>query len=301
MPDQRASSGEAFAACPICASRQRQTVYSGPIRVGRFGAQSTVGDVVRCLDCGTARLASAPVLDYAKPDYRILVDGSTDTAAQRALHDPEQLEKLNVSGTANLRGKVVADIGASVGSFLDMVRGVAASTIAVEPAQEFHQALSSSGHRVYAFAEDAHSEWSGKVDVAVSFSVIEHVEDPVGFLKSIRKLLKAEGKLLVSTPNLDDWLLELLPDSYAAFYYRVVHRWYFDAASLQAVARRAGFSDVKIQYVHRFDLSNLLVWLRDRRPSGRASLEISPFVDASFVRWLESSGRSDYMYAWLSA
>ena len=95
-------------------------------------------------------------------------------------------------------------------------------------------------------------------------------------------------------------MLELLPDSYAAFFYRVVHRWYFDAASLQAVARQAGFSDVKLRYFHRFDLSNLLIWLRDRRPSGRASLAVSPVVDAAFIRWLESNGRSDYIYAWLS-
>ena len=38
-------------------------------------------------------------------------------------------------------------------------------------------------------------------DVVTSFQVLEHVEDPVGFLKSCKKVLKKDGLLVVSTPN----------------------------------------------------------------------------------------------------
>lgn len=289
-------SGDAEA-CGICGAFDARTLYAGPVRRGRFGSGSDGGVVVRCGGCGVARLVGLPAIQYEQDDYRVLVDGSIDVAEQYRLHDADQIEKLTVLGTAALRGEILADIGAGVGSFLDHVRGLVQTTIAVEPAHRFQGILKESGHEVYASTDDACTDWAGTVDTAVCFSVLEHVEDPVALLSAARKLLKPSGRLLVSTPNLEDWLLELLPKDYASFFYRVVHRWYFDAAAMGEAARLAGFTGVEIRHVHRFDLSNLLVWLRDRRPSGRGTIAVDPRVDAAFVKWLEASRRSDYLYA----
>ena len=50
----------------------------------------------------------------------------------------------------------------------------------------------------------------------------------------------------------------------------------------------------------RFDLANFLLWLRDRRPSGLGKVAIEPVLDASFRASLCASGRSDYLYAWMT-
>ena len=47
-------------------------------------------------------------------------------------------------------------------------------------------------------------------------------------------------------------------------------------------ARHAGFTDVDPFFVQRFDLSNFLMWLRDRRPSGLARLKVNPILNAAF-------------------
>jgi SAM-dependent methyltransferase len=127
------------------------------------------------------------------------------------------------------------------------------------------------------------------------------VDDPVTLLREIRSLLRPGGRLLISTPNLRDWLLELLPKDYAAFFYRTVHTWYFDQSSLETLSRAAGFAGCRVRSVHRFDLSNALVWLRDRRPSGLGAVSVSPVLNAAFAGWLESEGRADYLYATLGA
>jgi SAM-dependent methyltransferase len=139
-------------------------------------------------------------------------------------------------------------------------------------------------------------EWSGRVDVAVAFSLVEHVPDPVGLLQDVHRLLAPEGRLLVSTPNRRDWLLELLPDDYARFFYRQVHRWYFDADSLRTLLGTAGFSDISVSHVHRFDVSNAVLWLRDKRPTGVGAMPCPPGADAMYRAMLEASGRADYMY-----
>ena len=40
-------------------------------------------------------------------------------------------------------------------------------------------------------------------DLVVSVEVIEHVESPVGFLRNIGRLLKADGVAILTTPNVD--------------------------------------------------------------------------------------------------
>jgi 2-polyprenyl-3-methyl-5-hydroxy-6-metoxy-1,4-benzoquinol methylase len=208
-------------------------------------------------------------------------------------------EKLRLIGAEHLRDRVVADIGCGAGSFLDLARGVASATLGIEPTRAYHDTLRARGHEAFSYVDHVADGWAGRVDLAVCFSVVEHVRDPVSLLAGIRRLLTPKGRLVLSTPNARDWLLEVLPRDYGAFFHRLVHQWYFDAASIEQLALRAGFSRCAVTHVHRFDLSTLLLWLRDRRPTGMGKLEVSAALDAAFCRGLEAAGRADHLYATL--
>lgn len=288
--------------CRICGKASWEVLYRGPIRVGRFGSASLAPEtVLRCGGCRAGYLPPSTAVDYQSESYRELVDGSGSPERFYDLHDGEQAGKLAILGTAELRHKIVADIGCGAGSFLDLVKGVASATLAIEPTRSFHPVLAGKGHQVFSYCNEVAPEWHGRVDTAVCFSVVEHVPDPVALLRDVRRLLRPGGELLVSTPNLDDWMLELLPEDYGAFFFRAVHSWYFDASSLRRLGTAAGFAECAVECVHRFDLSNALLWLRDRRPSGQGAVPVAPPVDAAFQKWLESSGRADYLYARLRA
>jgi len=126
---------------------------------------------------------------------------------------------------------------------------------------------------------------------------VEHVHNPVSFLKKIRALLVPGGHLVLATPNRLDLLLEWMPEVYASFFYRVVHRWYFDAESLSECAQRAGWEVEAVRPVQRYGMANALRWLRDRKPSGGEGL---PTIDAAADNWwksrLETEGRAECLY-----
>lgn len=42
---------------------------------------------------------------------------------------------------------------------------------------------------------------NASIDVVISFETIEHVPDPISFLDECTRVLKSEGKLIISTPN----------------------------------------------------------------------------------------------------
>jgi SAM-dependent methyltransferase len=141
-------------------------------------------------------------------------------------------------------------------------------------------------------------DWAGQVDFAFCFSVIEHIQNPRVFLKEIGELLAPEGKLLLSTPNRRDILIDLKGETYVRFFYRTVHRWYFDRDSFAYCARAANLKMVESRCIQRFGLSNTMLWLRDGRPSGLACLPHldGPLVDRFWKGHLESRGVGDYLY-----
>ncbi|MFN8058447.1 MAG: class I SAM-dependent methyltransferase [Vicinamibacterales bacterium] len=290
---------ETASACRVCGGTASDVAYEGPVRLGGFG-RSAPGVVRRCRACGTEALegpALVPPEHYATSEYRTIVGEGTQAADFFKLHDGEQFAKVPFLANLLVRGHRVADIGCAAGSFLDMVSGLAGATIAIEPARSYHDSLRERGHEPYPDIDAAMPRWGHQVDLAVSFSVIEHVDDPVGFLAGIRRLVKPGGALLVSTPNLRDVLMQVGGPAYRGFFYRHVHRFYFEADSLATAMKAAGFEATEVRYHHRFGLANFSNWLRDGRPTGNTGSEVfDPAFDASWKLDLEARGLADYLY-----
>lgn len=286
--------------CHICGESSSNDIYLGPIRAGRFGAlTSSAFRVVRCVGCGVDRLDPIPADPgaYESGVYRATVDGDSDAAAYYMNHDSELAGRLSLIGTASLRGKVIADIGCGAGAFLDMVKGLASRTIGVEPQRNFGPVLIAKNHGHYPYAHVLAAAEPNSVDIAFSFQVIEHVPDPLQFLKDVSACIKPGGMLHLTTPNRNDILMLVGNEAYRRFFYRIAHFWYFDAASLREVARRAGFTVKRFATPYRYDLSNFVVWLRDGRPSGVGAVpELHGIADAAFRSQVEASGKGDIIY-----
>lgn len=289
-----------FGICEICGRQDWTERYAGPVRDGPFGFSVEGSVVARCGGCGADRLSEkscAPESLYESDAYRKKLQQDLGTKAYFADHDHLQIHTLTALWPRPLHGLTVADIGCAGGSFLDHVAGLAARVIAIEPSPIYHASLAQRGFEIFPYARDAAKTCAHGVDLAVSLQVIEHTVNPRIFLEEIRPLISPGGSLLISTPNRNDILMELLPGEFPAFFYRVVHRWYFDAESLGECARRAGYTVAEVRHVHRYGLSNALAWLRDRRPTGTARLPaIEPLADGLWRNYLETTGRSDCLY-----
>jgi SAM-dependent methyltransferase len=293
-----------FPPCPTCGTERWKAAWNGKVRAGKFGSFTGPTEVKECQGCGLRRLAEAACKEesfYATGEYRQFLGQGKSAESFHAEHDPLQMERLAIIGPHNLRGRIVADVGCAGGAFLDHVRGLASTAVAIEPAEHYHEVLSSHDYQVFSNTAAALSKWRGRVERAFSFSVIEHVDDPRRFLEEIGGLLAPGGSLLVSTPNREDVLMRLLPDDYPGFFYRSVHRWYFDRASLARCAESAKLKVAEIRCLHRFGLANALGWLRDRRPPGRVALPGTEdaSLDAVWRGNLERQFQGDYLYATL--
>lgn len=294
-----------FGICEVCDHDIWEVKYRGPVRDGAYGNYTDKhASVGQCTHCGIARIDEKYCKEeniYETEEYRKLLHEATDNQGFFMEHDVLQLERLNVFPPHNLRGKRVADIGCAAGSFVDHISGLTKEIVCIDPCKAYHDYLLNRGYKVYSYVSEALADQKGQVDIAFCFSVIEHVSGPRGFLAEIRDILNPDGVLVLSTPNRKDILMSLLPDVYSSFFYRSVHRWYFDIDSLAYCSQAAGFNVIDIKSVHRFGLSNCLGWLRDRKPSGRKPIDpiYSAYLDFSWRTFLEEKKMGDYIYATL--
>jgi 2-polyprenyl-3-methyl-5-hydroxy-6-metoxy-1,4-benzoquinol methylase len=280
--------------CEVCGTRDWTRVYVGDVRDGVFGRSRANTQVFRCGGYGVERLdenACPNESFYETPAYRQRLEEELSKEAHYAVSDELQVFAERVLWPDSLRGKTIADIGCAGGSFLDHVSGRVGKAVAIEPCSVYHDSLRDRGYEVLPYAA-AGVELRGQVQLATSFQVIEHVTNPRAFLADIRPLLAPNGELLLSTPNRNDILMDLLPEDFPSFFYRVVHRWYFTAETLAKCAAAAGYEVVDTRFMHRYSMANALCWLRDRKPAGHKRLSvITPLADDLWSAFLAQTGK----------
>lgn len=290
-----------FQPCEICHTDDWSSSYEGPIRAGAFATSVEGGKVAVCGGCGVARLGEELCINarsYESEAYRFAMAQGL-TAADFFCHaDPIQIHHLEAVWPLSLRGLVIADIGCGAGSFVDYVAGLASQIVAIEPTALYHDSLRERGYEVFSYAADATKARPESVDFAVSFQVIEHVQNPREFLGDIAGLLKPGGRLLIATPNREDILMKLLPDEFRPFFYRIAHRWYFDRASLRhCVEAVAALRVERERFLHTYGISNAFSWMKERRPTGNYRLPgIDGTADALWNTYLEVSGQADTLF-----
>ena len=283
--------------CINCNSEDYKIIYDGPIRSGSYGKLSVENSkVISCKKCTLTRLEEFPEIHYEIEDYRLDYNDTADVKDYFKNHDLEQTPRINKIGIEKFRDKVVLDFGCGGGSFLDSIKGIAKKTIAVEPFIGYHESLKLRGHEVYSDILDC-SHLNSKIDIVISFGVIEHINTPLEYLKNAYSILKPKGKMFIETDNLDEILVKLGFKEFEPFYYRTVHSYYFNAKSLNSLSKKAGFNKTNNGFRHGFGISNTIKWLNERKPGGTNKLEfITPELDFTWVKMLEDNGMAELLH-----
>ena len=290
--------------CEICGG-EYIAIYMGNIRDGAYGEVKNSAVIYECTDCKVQRLREEDCISdefYETGQYRELLEESLESQKAVIEQDEMQYYTLQALFPESLRYANILDVGCGAGSLLDKLKNISLTQIGIEPCGPYLESLTKQGYKIYSTLSEAIEDKKGMIDYGFSIQVIEHVKNPIEFLKEIRKLIKPGGRLLISTPNRNDILMTLLKDQFSQFFYRTQHRWYFDEASLTKCAQSAGFSVNSVRFIHRYGMANTLYWLRDGKPKGKLAMDgIDDMQDAFWKASLEKNKQSDNIYMELIA
>jgi 2-polyprenyl-3-methyl-5-hydroxy-6-metoxy-1,4-benzoquinol methylase len=119
-------------------------------------------------------------------------------------------------------------------------------------------------------------------DVICMFHVMEHIIDPLFFMKQLLQALKPGGKIVVNVPNYFDHLKKI-SEPYKNFSYFRPHLSYFKPQTLHQLFEKAGMVDILIEGTQLYCLENAIHWMR----TGVPFMERSQIEMPSGLEWID--------------
>ena len=113
-------------------------------------------------------------------------------------HRPEFVRTLRWIRPLPVR--MVLDVGCGDGAFLDEARAAGLQAHGIELNKDAREKATSKGHEVLdSLLQDL--DGSLQYDLVTAFQVLEHIADPVQFLRSMARVVRPGGYLAVAVPN----------------------------------------------------------------------------------------------------
>jgi len=178
----------------------------------------------RCLVCGSSKVRIAftkNAIDYARcescdflfslqqsnPNFENTMENFEPTYREyfedKIADQKHATNMLSwISTHASIRDKRVLDVGCGSGKFVNFLRGHSIEAEGLEAsAPLFQEYLANVSWFTHSSVED-YARLNHRYSVITLFDVLEHVDSPRKFLRSIWELLEKNGWLFISTPNL---------------------------------------------------------------------------------------------------
>jgi 2-polyprenyl-3-methyl-5-hydroxy-6-metoxy-1,4-benzoquinol methylase len=231
--------------CPVCGGDRAVRRFSNPV-----GFEFAV-----CLEDGTIYMDPVPTDATLERLYNGQAYAFNWTGRKRAARPGDSgelkvlMRLLDVPPSSKSR---LLDVGCASGGFLLAAREHFIGE-GVELNEETAQLARSHGIAVY----------SGRLeelpvdepyDVLTMRQLLEHVTAPLELLRAARRLLRPGGHIYISTPNIDSASFAYL-DRLHTHVSSFGHVSLFNKASLEALARKAGFDVAAHEYYGGLDLA----------------------------------------------
>ena len=260
--------------CNLCGSSRYCLVYRRPKiekKLKPLPSSYTISEselekpdkIVRCMTCGLVFAIPEDPIKELTQDYVNMADPEylKEERGRRAQADIvlRKIAKFKRSGK-------LLDIGCGPGFFLDQAKrqGWAVHGVDLSQWSKDHAKAHFNIDITQGLLTDARFP-DRAFDVIVMNDVIEHLEDPKCVLKEIRRILKNDGIIYISTPDIQSFLSRLLSAKWWGI--NKYHLYYFSKKTIEKLFDEVGFKPLRYSsYPRTFSLNYWVTRLRSYPP-----------------------------------
>ncbi|MBD3231354.1 methyltransferase domain-containing protein [Candidatus Dependentiae bacterium] len=227
-----------FVNCPACDN----TSYS-------FKFNKEGYSFVECNFCETLFVNPRPnfdlIVDFYKKSkackyWNTHVFKLSEEKRKKEIFEPRADKVISLCSKYFIDNEFLIDVGAGFGTFATVLKkcNFFKKILLVEPAKSLADTCRNRGLDVIeAPIEDVDLK---NVSVVTSFEVIEHLYNPREFILSCKKVLKDKGLLIITTPNIKGFDLNILGHN-SDNIFAPEHLNYFNIESIENLLRGCGF------------------------------------------------------------
>jgi 2-polyprenyl-3-methyl-5-hydroxy-6-metoxy-1,4-benzoquinol methylase len=236
--------------CKICNSYINNTLFN----ISNF-------NYIECSDCGVISTNPIPSNKEIAEHYRTLsLQNSNYDLRNIEVRTGVQRQIFEYVGGRQLSFKKVIDIGCLDGLLLDLFKAEGAETYGIELQDIASKVARSKGHTIVnsMFEEAIEEGLDRNFDLVIAAGIIEHVVDPVKFIKFCSSITKPGGTLLIQTPNTSSMLARLMGKRWFC-YSPIEHIYHFNINNITKLLNdnsfkvkktKAHFKKLKINYIY---------------------------------------------------
>jgi SAM-dependent methyltransferase len=250
--------------CPACGGTQELP-----------GVEKLGYRYVLCGDCGTLYLSPRPSEAQLEKYYRNaesvkfwsthFYKETVEARREKMFRPRAELIGEILIQLGRQSQEVFVDVGAGYGIFLEEVARLKAfATVAgVEPNPEMADICRQRGFAIVEKTVEAVTPGEVQADFAASFEVLEHVFDPLKFIRSVSRLLKPKGVLLLTTLTVSGFDIQVLWE-HSKSVYPPHHINLISIDGMERLIKRAGLGLLELSTPGQLDIDIVRNMLKER-------------------------------------
>ena len=291
--------------CMLCNEHKYVTVKD----VLRGGGNAI--HAVRCEKCGLEQLFPLPTVEEDEEYYDVNVhdkgitpDFSIDEIYEKFKYQNESRIKYLQEFGIEKSWKIL-DMASGYGFFMQMMKTEGYEVEGVEISKDRlgvcrNRMADAKVYTINLLAEEVPEKLYESYDLVTMFHLLEHITNPVLFLKRLKDFMKPDGYLILELPNVDNLMMKASLEFNDFFYFRD-HVAYYTPQLLQTVLEKAGYEIIKLKGNQLYGLTNHFNWIINGVPEYKKP----SYETCDSMRWLEKiykdrlneEVKAEYMYA----
>jgi 2-polyprenyl-3-methyl-5-hydroxy-6-metoxy-1,4-benzoquinol methylase len=206
--------------------------------------KSVFGDTVQCNNCSF--IFTNP--QFTDEEYSLIYQ---NVEGRKALEKVSNIryQKLRNYITKRKSCGTILDIGSGDGTFLSNLPQSFQFT-GIEPGAHFQNNTFENGiihsGNFSQISDDFKETWTNHFDIITAWDLIEHIPDINDFFSKVFLLLKNDGILFATLPNIESNIAKLCGNKWNLLL--LEHLWYFSPSTLNLIAKKHGLRVVKHQH-----------------------------------------------------
>ena len=250
--------------CPIC----KKTSNISKIKV-RNGGKMTLLSCARCEFDFFDKNPSKNFIDDFVEDSRLKSAGLDIPSVEKDFSNgiEQSLPQIEEYFEASDVNKNILEIGCSLGYFLKLLRDKGVIPYGIELNKKRANYVNKVLEINCAESLEEYENSGKRFHKIFLFYVLEYIQNPVGYLRRLINLLNEGGKIILITPNLNDFIKEGLQNvAFKNFFYDENAINYFTEKSIRKVVSALSVTKYKLHTKQNYSFINHLNWYLTNAP-----------------------------------